>query len=123
MGDNKFSLVKRIKSFYYAWNGIKYTVKSQHNMWIHLAIMCLVIVFGVFFELNFKEWGLIFIAIGIVLFSEIFNTAIELIIDIISPEYNKKAGLVKDLAAGAVLIAAITAILIGLLVFLPKLFN
>ncbi|MFA8342470.1 MAG: diacylglycerol kinase family protein [Rhodothermaceae bacterium] len=123
MGDNKFSLVKRIKSFYYAWNGIKYTVKSQHNMWIHLIIMCLTLVLGVFFELNFLEWGLIFLAVGIVLLSEIFNTAIELIIDILFPEYNKKAGLVKDLAAGAVLVAAITSVIIGLLVFLPKIFN
>lgn len=120
MGDNKFSLVKRIKSFYYAWNGIKYTIKSQHNMWIHLVIMCLVIILGVFFQLTFLEWGLICTAIGIVLLSEIFNTAVELITDIISPEYNKKAGLVKDIAAGAVLVATLTAVAIGLIVFLPK---
>jgi len=123
MGDNKFSLVKRIKSFYYAWNGIKYTTKSQHNMWIHLAIMCLTVVLGVFFQLDFIEWAFISLAAGIVLLSEIFNTAIELTIDIIFPEYNKKAGLVKDIAAGAVLVAAITSVIIGLTIFLPKLFS
>ncbi len=118
--NNKFSLKKRAKSFVYAFKGIGVFVITQHNVWIHLVAAILVIVFGFVFNVNFYEWCLLVFAIGFVLTAEIFNTTIEYFVDFVSPELNKKAGLIKDMAAGGVLISAITAAIIGIIIFLPK---
>lgn len=118
-----FSLTSRIKSFKYAFKGIYATLLSQHNFWIHLVVTVLVIGFGIFLELSIYEWLIIILCIGFVLTAEIFNSAIELLTDIVSPEYNSTAGLVKDMAAGAVLISAVSSAVIGLIIFLPKLYN
>ena len=118
--NQKFSISKRMKSFKFAFRGISVFIKTQHNVWIHLSAAFIVIVLGVIFNVNFYEWCLLIFAIGFVLTAEIFNTAIEYFVDLISPEFNKKAGLIKDLAAGGVLISAITAAIIGLIIFLPK---
>jgi diacylglycerol kinase (ATP) len=118
-----FSVNKRIRSFKYAFKGIYVTFRSQHNFWIHLVVMALVIGFGIFLTLNTLEWLIIILCFGLVLSAEIFNSAIELLTDIVSPEYNSKAGLVKDMAAGAVLVSAIASAIIGLVIFLPKLYN
>jgi diacylglycerol kinase len=75
---------------------------------------------GFIFKLNLVEWGLVIFAIGLVLVSELMNTAIESFVDVISPEYSEKAGFIKDVAAGAVLIAAIISVIIGIIIFLPK---
>jgi len=120
-GANSFSLKKRLKSFRYAAQGIKQAVVSQHNMWIHLGAAFLVVVFGFLLKIGFIEWMLLVFAMGFVLSAEIFNSSIEVLTDLVSPEINSRAGLVKDMAAGAVLVAAITAAIIGLLVFVPKL--
>lgn len=110
-------------SFKYAINGIYQTLITQHNFWIHLVIMALVIVFGFLTDLSTAEWLIILICIGFVLSAEIFNSAIELLVDIVSPDYNAKAGLVKDMAAGAVLVSAIVSAIVGLFIFVPKLFE
>lgn len=119
---NKFSMIKRGHSFKYAFKGIIIVLKSQHNAWIHLAITVMVIIFGIIYPLTLTEWLLIIFAIGFVLVAEACNTAIEKLVDLVSPEHNDKAGQVKDMAAGAVLIAAITAAVIGLIIFVPKVF-
>lgn len=111
---------KRLKSFVYAFNGIRVAICSQHNLWIHIIATFIVILFGILLSLNILEWCLVIFAIGFVIASEIFNTAIEFLVDHISPEYDKKAGLIKDIAAGGVLISAFTAAIIGLVIFLPK---
>ena len=111
--DSKFSFTGRMKSFRYAFLGIITAFRSQHNLWIHLAATLVVICLGFVFHLTMTEWMLITFAIGLVWVAEILNTAIETLVDMVSPEYNEKAGRVKDLAAGAVLIAAIIAIVIG----------
>ena len=111
----------RLKSFGYAFNGIVQTMKSEHNFWIHLAVMLLVIVFGFMLQVSKTEWVLLVFCIGFVLAAEIFNSAIEALIDFVSPEHNPKAGLAKDMAAGAVLVSAITAAIVGLIIFIPKL--
>ena len=85
--------------------------------------MFLVIVCSYFLGLGRTDWLLVIFCIGFVLTAEIFNSAIEVLTDIASPERNSKAGLVKDMAAGAVLIAAITAAIIGLIIFVPKLYD
>ncbi len=120
--SSSFSLVKRAKSFVHAGRGIKIFIKTTHNEWIHIVVAVVVIVLGFYFDLHEAEWGLIVFAIGMVMTAEAFNTAIEIDIDLTSPEYHPYAKDTKDVAAGAVLLATLTAIAIGLIVFLPKIF-
>ena len=119
----KFSIKARAKSFLYAFKGLRIFITSQHNAWIHSIITVLVIIAGVWLKLSIAEWLFIIFAIGLVISAELFNTALEYIVDLISPEYNKKAGQIKDLIAAAVLICAITAAIIGLLIFIPRLMS
>lgn len=118
----KFSVKKRAKSFTYAFKGIKLLMR-QHNAWIHLAATVLVIAAGFYFQLKPGRWRAVIIAIGMVWTAEAFNTAIEYLVDLVSPEKNETAGKVKDIAAGAVLIAAITAAIIGCVVFIPEIIS
>ncbi len=118
--ENSFSIDKRRKSFAYAFNGLAYAFKTQHNLWIHTAATAIVVAGGIILDISTPEWMMITFAIGFVISTEVVNTAIEKIVDFISPEQNKMAGLIKDIAAGAVLISSITAAIIGCLVFIPK---
>jgi diacylglycerol kinase len=120
MMDKKFSISKRIKSFGYAFKGIFFAFKTQHNIWIHSLAIVVVVTAGLIFKLDILEWGLVVLAIGLVLVSEMVNTAIEWLVDLVSPGYSEKAGKIKDVAAGAVLVAAIIAVIIGAIIFLPK---
>ena len=90
-------------------------------MKIHVLAMIIVIALGIFFKLNAIEWCFIAIAIATVISGELFNTAIETVVDMISPEKNPKAKLVKDIAAAAVLALAIGAAVVGMIIFIPKL--
>ncbi len=112
-----FSVIKRAKSFTHAGRGLYIFLKTTHNAWIHIAIFILVIIFGLYFKITNTEWLAIVFAGGLVLVSETFNTAIEIDIDLTSPEYHPYARDTKDVAAGAVLLSAITAAIIGVLVF------
>ena len=116
----KFSIIARLKSFGYAINGIFYCLKTQHNFWIHLVAVAVVVSLGFLFDVSKAEWLFLIFAFGMVLSLEIVNTAIEFLVDLLSPEHQKIAGLAKDLAAGAVLIGAIAAAIIGLIIFVPK---
>ena len=109
-----------IKSFGYAFSGIAYTTRTQLNFQIHLVAILVVALAGWYFKLTTSEWLWVILAIGLVLVAELVNTAIEILVDLVSPGFNEKAGKVKDVAAGAVVIAAIIAILIGALIFIPK---
>lgn len=109
-----------IKSFGYALAGIGYTVKTQMNFKIHLTAIIAVLLTGWYVQLNPAEWLWIILAIGLVLVAELLNTAIELLVDLVSPGFNAKAGKVKDVAAGAVLVAAIISVCIGGIIFIPK---
>lgn len=116
----KFSIKARLKSFGYAFHGIFYCLKTQHNFWIHLVATAIVIILGFVLDVSKAEWIILIFAIGLVLCLEIMNTAIEYVVDLLSPEHQKIAGLAKDLAAGAVLIGAIAAAIIGAMIFIPK---
>lgn len=116
----KFSINARIRSFSYAFAGIKAVVKTQHNFWIHLFVAVFVISAGLFLGLTRYEWVIIVLTIGFVLSAEIMNSAIENLVDFLSPETNKKAGLIKDIAAASVLISALAAAIVGLIIFIPK---
>lgn len=117
-----FSVKKRIVSFKYAFNGLKFILKTQHNFLIHLIIAFLVTATGLFFHISALEWCILIITIAMVLGAEAFNTSIEKLTDLVSPEYNIKAGRVKDIAAAAVLLVAMAAVIIGLIIFVPKIF-
>jgi diacylglycerol kinase len=111
---------KRINSFAYALRGIRLAVGSEVNIKIHLTVALLVVLCGFVFEISMTEWLVVFLCFGLVLAMEIMNTAIETVVDLVSPNQHKLAGKAKDLAAGAVLIAAIFAAICGLIIFLPK---
>jgi diacylglycerol kinase (ATP) len=112
---------KFIRGFGYAFNGIWHATATQLNFKVHLAAAVIAVYGGWALHISPDEWLWIILCIGIVLAAELFNTAIEFLTDLVSPEYNKKAGLVKDMAAGAVLVIAICALIIGLIIFVPKL--
>lgn len=95
---------------------------NEHNAWIHAMAAIVVIVLGFVYRVNITEWFFLVLSIGFVLFAEAVNSSIEELTDLISPAYNVKAGRAKDIGAGAVLIAALTAATIGLLIFIPKIF-
>ena len=113
-------LKKRLNSFRYAIAGIADMTRSQANVKIHLVATVLVIIAGCYFDLNHTEWCLVVLAIASVLAAEGFNTALEYLTDLVSPNHHPLAGKAKDVAAGAVLLAAIGAAAVGLLIFLPK---
>jgi diacylglycerol kinase len=123
MKDKKFSFPERIKSFGNAFRGIFFAFKTQHNIWIHSLAIVVVVIAGFIFKLDVMEWGLVVLAIGLVLATEMINTAMEWLMDLFSPGYSEKAGLIKDVAAGAVLVAAVISVIIGAIVFVPKLLN
>lgn len=112
-------LHKRLKSFAYAWKGIGSFVRKEHNAWIHCSAIIAVTTAGVLFNITRTEWLIILLCFGIVLAAEAFNTAIERLVNLVSPDYHPIAGDVKDIAAGAVLICAITAAIIGVVIFIP----
>ncbi len=115
-----FSVVKRGKSFQHAIRGIFILIKTQHNMWLHLLAGAVAVFLGFFLHISEGEWLAIVLAISIVILAEAFNTAIEFDIDLTSPEEHPFARDTKDVAAGAVLLSAISAIVIGCIVFVPK---
>ncbi|MDQ5883646.1 MAG: diacylglycerol kinase [Patescibacteria group bacterium] len=115
-----FSIVKRIQSFENAFYGLKVFLKTTHNSWIQIILALVVIWLGFVFNISQTEWMFLVLSIGFVLTAEAFNTALEFDIDLTSPEYHEFAKYTKDVAAGAVLIASITASVVGLIIFLPK---
>ena len=115
----EFSLAKRVESFGHASRGIAIFLKKTHNAWIQLVVFAVVIFFGFYLNVSTTEWALLIFAGGLVLSAEAFNTAIEIDMDLTSPEYHPFARDTKDVAAGAVLLSAVTAVIIGLLVFIP----
>lgn len=118
----KFSLKNRLKSFTHAFRGIGLLVKNEHNSWIHIFASILVVILGFYYQINNYEWFAIILSIGIVLMAETFNSAIEELSDKVESKQDTKIKNTKDLAAGAVLIAAIMAIVIGCIIFIPKIF-
>lgn len=109
--------------FQHALAGLRAVFKSEWNFRFHVISMMLVFIAGLLFELSQLEWALIILVIGMVLLTELLNTAIEKMIDYLRPEIHPKARFIKDAAAGAVLVSSIVAVLIGLIIFLPKLLS
>lgn len=117
-----FSIKARIKSFRFAIDGLKHVIQNEHNFRIHLFAALVVIALGFYLQITSADWLWLIAAIGFVMVTEIINSAIENLVDLVSPEKQKKAGLIKDMAAAAVLIASIAAAIIGVLIFYPLVF-
>ena len=113
----ELSIFRRAKSFANAGRGIKMFLKITPNAWIELAIGLLVVFFGFYFNITRIEWLMVVFVCGSVLAAEAFNTAMEIDINLTSPDYHPYARDTKDVAAGAVLISSIMAAIIGILVF------
>lgn len=113
---------KLIFSFKYAFEGIITTIKEERNMFIHFLIAIIVVITGIYVRLSLNEWFICLLLFALVFSLELINTAIENTVDLVATKKNKKAKIAKDAAAGAVLIAAIFASIIGIIIFLPKFF-
>jgi len=120
MKQSKFSIVKRLLSFKFAFQGVKLLFKEEHNSWIHLLLTVIAIILGVWLKISVLEWVLIVFCIGFVFVAEIINSAIENVCDFISPEKHSMIKRIKDLSAAAVLFSAVTSLIVGSLIFLPK---
>lgn len=117
---NKGFISYQLQTFIYAFRGIRVFFTYETKAVIHLLASALAIVLGVFFKLDKLEWTFIVVAIGIVFISELFNTVVEKLADLVEPEMSTKVKDIKDIAAGAVLVSAITSLIIGLLIYIPK---
>ncbi|WP_053364137.1 diacylglycerol kinase family protein [Bacillus sp. FJAT-27251] len=120
-GRNGTGKPRLIRSFAYAFAGIRAGLKQERNLQIHLVISMAVILLGFFWRISAVEWLFICLSIGGMLASELMNSAIEKAVDLVTTEYHPLAKQAKDMAAGAVLLFAITSVIIGLVIFGPKL--
>lgn len=111
---------KFLLGFKYAFNGIIETIKKERNIKIHFLVMFLVIVLGFLLQISTLEWIICIILFSIVIAGELFNTAIENVVNNLMPEKNEFARMAKDASAGAVLVLAIGSSIIGIIIFLPK---
>jgi len=117
----KNGLAKFIAGFGFAFSGLWHAIRTQVNMKVHIALAILALALGIALHISAVEFALVFVAIAGVMIAEMFNTVIELCIDLASPSYHPLAKIAKDVAAGAVLLSAIMAIIIALFVFGPHL--
>lgn len=115
-----WNIVKRAQSFTHAFRGLRLFFMTTPNVWVHVLAAALVVLAGFYFEVSLFEWLALVLVIGFVFVAEAFNTAIEIDINLTSPEYHPYARDTKDVAAGAVLLAAFVALIVGLIVFLPR---
>lgn len=117
---DKSFLTGRFKSMGFALKGAFKLATTEHSVMVQSSIAVLLIIAGFYFEISREEWMFQTLAIGLVLSVEGLNTAVEKVADFIHPEFHKKIGFIKDIAAGAVFFAAMTAIVIGCLIYIPK---
>lgn len=114
---------KIVNSFKYAISGIITGFKEERNMKIHILAVVIVVILGIVLKISKTEWIICLILFGAVISAELFNTAIETVVDIAMPEINEKARIAKDVSAGAVLIQAIISAIIGIIIFAPKILS
>ncbi|MCB9033378.1 MAG: diacylglycerol kinase family protein [Chitinophagales bacterium] len=118
--EQQFSILKQFKSFKYAFDGFKSIIKTEHNFRIQVVSAIVVIIFSIIFRISGFEWCLVFFCIALVMITEILNTAIEKTCDKISVTYDADIKYIKDIAALAVVLATFTALIIALVIFVPK---
>lgn len=115
----RFSIKARLLSFGHAFRGLKLFFEVTHNSWVHIVALGLTIGLGFFFQISLIQWLSLVIVSGFVLVTEAINTAIEIDIDLTSPEFHPFAKDTKDVAAAAVLLSSVTALIVGLIIFVP----
>lgn len=115
----KFSFSARIESFVYAFAGLGFVLRNEHNARIHIAAALAVFAMGVLYQISATDWVILVLTISSVWFAETINTAFEYLCDVVSPQKNEAVKHAKDIAAGAVLITAIGAVIIGTIVLFP----
>ncbi|MBD1394152.1 diacylglycerol kinase family protein [Mucilaginibacter glaciei] len=112
---------KLIRSFGFAFKGLGYAFKTQQNFRIHCFAAILACAFGYFLHITTDEWQWVMLCIMLMMVAELLNTAIEALVDLVSPDYNELAGRVKDVGAAAALVVAIFSLATGIIIFVPKL--
>lgn len=119
--NERFSIIARLRSANHAWRGLGIVFKTTHNLWVQIFFALVAVYMGFVLCISTTEWLFIVFSIGLVLITETLNTAFEIDIDLTSPEYHPYARDTKDIAAGAVLLSVIFAVIVGAIIFLPKL--
>ncbi|HKP32898.1 MAG TPA: diacylglycerol kinase family protein [Chitinophagaceae bacterium] len=122
MIQQSFSWRRRGESFRYAFAGLRTALRTEHNMWLHFAATIGVISLSIAYSVTLVEAGILIISISLVWMAELFNTCIEKMMDFISTDKHPKIKLIKDLSAAAVLIGAIASLVMGCIIFIPKIF-
>lgn len=117
----RYDFKKQLRSFGYAWKGIRCCIGKEQNLSFHLIAAVLVVIAGAALGITQTEWTAIIFCIGMVITAELFNTAIEKLVDLVFPHQHPAVGRVKDITAGAVLVCAVAAAIIGLVIFVPYL--
>jgi diacylglycerol kinase (ATP) len=120
MMQEGFSIKARIRSFQFAFAGLRAFIQTQHNAWIHAAAAITVVALGIYCHLSPTEWMFIVVAITLVFVLELINTIIEALCNLITEAYSPQIKFIKDVAAAAVLISAFAAVVIGFIIFIPK---
>ncbi len=118
--SQKFTLRSRIKSFGYAFNGLKTVAVQEHNFRVHLLAAVVAITAGFYFNIDKYEWIAVIIMVALVLCLEMVNASVEKLSDVVSPQKNRKIKAIKDITAAAVLVAAIASLFVAALIFIPK---
>ncbi len=121
--QQKSEQAKFIAGFGHAFRGLWYALRTQRNARVHVSIAILAILLGIVLHISAIEFAVVFVAIAGVFIAEMFNTVFELCVDLASPDYHPMAKIAKDVAAGAVLLSAMLAVVIGLFVFGPHLWG
>ena len=111
---------KYLLSFTYPIKGLKYEYRNEQNLTVDVGVALIVIIAGFIFKLNSIEWAMLALTIGLVISCELINTAIEAVVDLVTEYYHPLAKVAKDTAAAAVFVFAIVAVIVGLIIFLPK---
>jgi diacylglycerol kinase (ATP) len=119
----KAFILSRIAAFGHAFRGWWYVLNTQHNAWIHTAVAVIVLILGLWLKLTARDWAVLVLTIAMVFMAEFLNTAIEAVVDLASPVHHPLAKVGKDVGAGAVLVAALAAVLVGLLILGPPLWQ
>ena len=122
-GKKEFGIKRFFRSFKYSIEGLDYAYKNEQSMTIHVFISIAIIVMGLFFKITSIEWLIVFVIIGVVMGTELLNTAIEAVVDLVSPEKHPLAKIAKDTASAAVFVYSMIALVAGLIVFLPKIID
>ncbi len=123
MKSRNFSPKTRPESFKHASRGLWAFIKNEHNAWIHLLAAIIAIAFGIILRISVPEWCLLGIVIGTVFIAELLNSSLEALGDIVDPEWNEKVKKAKDYSAASVLVSAIVSLIIGGLIFIPKILD